>query len=617
MIAQPKLEPSTTEAWIEAVNQRAGSARKAGSAERPAHGRETVWVEVPADEVGEALMQAWAVNGIDHLFFSSGSDIGWFQECAVKLRTLGRPTPRIITMLHENTNLNAALGYAMVSHRPALTAAHIDLGVMNYGAAIHSATHGRYPVMMTSGKPPNSYGGTTHHGDRDQSALWRGDMSDYGQIVRPYVKWDHDLRTTDNPGLIVSRALQVCMSEPTGPVYLSIPRDVAMMPIKGARFPTVAQLGVPLAAAGDPDSIRQAAELLVNARNPLVISATSGRDPRAFQALVDLAELAGLPVSDASRERANFPTTHPLYEGGPAIDQADVIVVLEAFVPWIPGYQEPRPEAKIISIGIEPVQQRNVVYEFEADLRIAGSPAATLHALYEECDRLITAAKRQEIAGRKQRIGEASAARRAKIERDALAQANAKPISPAYAAYCLSKVMDEDSILLNDVVSNGADVNNHVMSTRPDSVYRSCSAAGGWGSGAALGAKLAAPDRFVALASGDGFFLYGVPYAALWAAAKYRAPYLAMVFQNRGYTTGTSHVARHYPEGYSAREGDYEGGMIDPPPDIAKLAESAGAAGENVHEPEQLLPALERAARTVREGTPAVVSVFTPPLGQR
>ena len=92
----------------------------------------------------------------------------------------------------------------MVAQRPALTAAHIDLGLMNYGSAIHTAAQGRYPVMMTSGKPPDSYGGSTGHGDRDQAALWRGDLADYGAIVRQYVKWDHELRTTDNPGLVVS-----------------------------------------------------------------------------------------------------------------------------------------------------------------------------------------------------------------------------------------------------------------------------------------------------------------------------------------------------------------------------------------------------------------------------
>src|SRR5207248_6774638 len=115
-------------------------------------------------------------------------------------------------------------------------------------------------------------------------------------------------------------------------------------------------------------------------------------------------------------------------------------------------------------------------------------------------------------------------------------------------------------------------------------------------------------------ATGDGFFLYGVPYAALWAAAKYKAPYLTVVFQNRAYSTGTIHIGRHYPEGYSFRENDFEGGEIDPPVDLAKLAEASNAYGENVSDPEELLPALTRAYQLVREGTPSLLAVpVTPP----
>jgi acetolactate synthase-1/2/3 large subunit len=615
VLTEPRLAPSSTAHYVKEVAERARAAHRPGAMARPASGRETTWVEVPADEVGEALMQAWAVNGVDYLFFSSGSDIGWLQEAAVKLRALGRPTPRIITMLHENTNLHAACGYAMVAHRPAITAAHIELGTMNYGAAVHSAFHGRNPVMLTSGKSPNSYGGTAR-GDRDQAALWRGDFPDYGSIVRQFVKWDHDLRATDSPGLMISRGLQLTMTEPTGPTYLSIPRDVGMRPIQGDRFPTVAQLGIPDAPAGDADAIRQAADLLLRADQALVISQALGRDPRAFDLMVDLAELLGLPFMDANRDKANFPNDHPLYGTGPKLQEADLILVIEALVPWIPGYDEPAPEAKLIAIGIDPTFSRQLHNEFPADLRISGSVATILHQLYVEVDRLLTARDRQAIAERKERLTAAASARRARLEQTALSQQNKRPISPTYTSYALGQVLgDGDHLFLNDSVTSGTDLANYVLNTKPNSAFKSGSAAGGWGIGAALGAKLAAPDKLVVLAAGDGFFLYGVPYASLWAAAKYDAPFVSVVFQNLGYSTGVNRVAEKYPEGYSVREHDFEGGMIDPPPDLAKMAESVGCAGENVSEPEDLVPALERAVRTVRDGTPAVIAVRTTPLG--
>ena len=613
MLTLPTLEASPTLTYLDEVTRRARAAHQPDSVSRAPGEREKLWVEVPADEVGEALMQAWAVNGVDYLFFSSGSDLGWFQETAVKLKALGRPTPRIITMLHENTNLNAATGYAGAGHRPSLTAAHIDLGLMNYGAAIMSAARGNFPVMMTSGKSPNSYGSLHAPGGRDQAALFRGDMPDYGSIVRNYVKWDHELKVTDTPGLVISRALQIGMTQPLGPSYMAIPRDVAMRPIQGSRFPTVAQLGIPEPPAGDPDAIHRAAQLLLDADNPLVLVQRGASDPRAFDCLIALAELLGLPISDG-QETANFPTDHPLYEGGPKLSEADVILAIEAFIPWIPGFEEPAAEAKVIGIGVDPIFSKTINHEFESELLISGGVARILHQLYEEADRLLTSRRRDAIAERTARISARSAARRQRAIDDARAQANQTPISGAYAAWCLGQVLEDDTVMLPDSVTNGQDLKNHVRISQPDTVFKAASAAGGWGTGAALGVKLAKPDKFVVHASGDGFFLYGVPYASLWASARYNAPFLTLVFQNRAYSTGTTAVARHYPEGYSVKENEFEGGTFDPPVDLAKLAEASGAHGENVTDPAQVLPALQRAAKMVREGTPALVSVEVKPL---
>lgn len=616
MLTQRAAETSAIASYLQTVRQRAEGAHTPGAVARPASGRDAQFVEVAADELGEVLMQAWAINGVDYVFFSSGSDIMWYQESAVKLRSLGRPTPQLVTMLHEYANLSAACGYAMVARRPAVTAVHVELGTLNYGGAIHNAWRGGYPVLMTSGKTPNSYGGTAK-GDRDQWVFWGQDLTDYGAIVRQYVKWDHDLRTTDNPGLIASRALQMTMSEPWGPAYLSIPRDVAMLPVQGARFPSVAQLGIPEPPAGDPDAIRQAARWLVDAERPLVISQQLGRDPAAVPKLVQLAELLGLPFSDPRRERMNFPTNHPLYEGGPKLEEADVVLALEATVPWLPGYFEPSRDAKVIAVGLDPVASRHLHYEFTADVRIEGNPSTVLDQLLVEAERLLTAARRQAIAARKEASAAASRARRERLDRQAQSLAGRRPIAPAYLSFELGQVLPEGAILLDEAVTNSANVMNHFRATEPGTFFRSGGASGGWAPGAAFGAKLAAPDRFVSLTSGDGFFLFGVPYAGLWSAVRQRAPYLAVVYQNMAYSTGTLALGRFYPEGYSIKQGEMEGGWIEPAPDLAKLAESVGAYGENVSEPEQVRPALERGVKMVEQGVPAVIAVRLPQLGKQ
>ena len=132
----------------------------------------------------------------------------------------------------------------MVREQPAATAAHVDVGTFNYGAGLHTAWRGSYPVLITAGAGPRAYPGSMR-GARGNSVQWVQEPRDQGEIVRQYTKIDHRLDHTDNPGLIVSRLLQVAMSEPRGPVYMTVPQEAAMLPLPGkTRFPTRDELGV-------------------------------------------------------------------------------------------------------------------------------------------------------------------------------------------------------------------------------------------------------------------------------------------------------------------------------------------------------------------------------------
>ena len=115
------------------------------------------WQDVPADNAGDAIVAALGAAGVEYLFFTSGSEIGFYQEALAKAHALGRPAPRIITVTHEHASLNAAIGYALVSGKPAVTAVHVDVGTMHHGGAVHTAMHANAPVVMTAGYPPTSY----------------------------------------------------------------------------------------------------------------------------------------------------------------------------------------------------------------------------------------------------------------------------------------------------------------------------------------------------------------------------------------------------------------------------------------------------------------------------
>ena len=118
------------------------------------------WVEVPADDNGDAMIAAMAEAGVEYIFFTSGSEIGFYQEAVAKAHAHGRKAPKLITVTHEHASLNAALGYAAVTGKPAVTAAHVDCGTQHYGGAVHTAFHSGLPVVITGGGSPTSYPGS-------------------------------------------------------------------------------------------------------------------------------------------------------------------------------------------------------------------------------------------------------------------------------------------------------------------------------------------------------------------------------------------------------------------------------------------------------------------------
>jgi len=240
----------------------------------------------------------------------------------------------LITVTHEAVAVYAALGTAMVRNQPAATAVHVDVGTLNYGGGIHTAWRGNYPVLITAGTRPRAYPGSMA-GARNSPVPWVQEPRDQGAIVRQYTKVDHRLKHQDNSGMMISRLLQIAMSEPKGPAYLTVPRETAMLKLLGKNyFPTRDELVIARLAWPDPADARRAAQWLIEARNPGIYSATAGRNPESVAEVVLLAELLALPVLDMDRlSRLNFPTAHELYGTGSEPKETDVLLMLEPLVP--------------------------------------------------------------------------------------------------------------------------------------------------------------------------------------------------------------------------------------------------------------------------------------------
>jgi acetolactate synthase-1/2/3 large subunit len=600
---------------------------EAGAPRSAAGPREEAWVRCAADEAGEVIVAALAAGGVDKLFFCSGSDIGFLQEAVAKARALGRPSPELITVMHESVALNAAVGYSVLTRCPAATAVHVEVGALSYGAALHTANAERAPVMMISGASARAYPGSAR-GARNNPINWVQERFDQRVLASGYAKWTFRLELQDNPGLVVSRGLQLALSEPMGPAFLSIPREVGMAAVDGGCFPSAGDLGIAIPPAPDPEVIDRLASWLASAERPLIIAGSSGRDPTTVPLLARVAELIGARVTGNGWQYAlNIAASHPLSDPSADVSEADVLLVVDNDLPWVanrtaefscgqpsPGTvptrdpKAPRVDCRVACVGLDPTAAHIPLLELSADLRICADPRRALSAIVDALEDRLDAHAREQA---KERIAVAAAAGLNRRRLDA-ARANEvatrRPIDPRWVAHTLSGCLDFEAVLLNESLSSSLLIDTYCMKDRPGSYLSPRGTGGGWGSGAALGVKLAAPERDVVLVSGDGFYAYGVPAAALWSAVRQGAGYVAVVLVNSRYSTGTSQHAALYPDGYSETAG-FPGGTFDPPPDFAAEAVAAGAFGITVSDPEDLQPALHRGLNEARDGRPAVVAV--------
>jgi acetolactate synthase-1/2/3 large subunit len=564
---------------------------------------------MPAEQAAEAMLASMKLNGIERVWFTSGTELAFLQEVPVKHQALGRPTPRIMTMTHENAALSAAAGETMITGKPSATAAHVECGMINAGGAIHNADRGHYPVLMMSGYPPSAETGSVP-GARDTGIQWYQQIPDQGQIVRQYMRWDHKLAGYDNPGTVITRALQVMLSEPQGPAYLAIPREVAMQPMDGARFPLLDQLPPVGSPVADRVLLRQAAQWLLSAERPVIAVSRLGRDPSAVPALVELAELLGAPVM-ADGYRLNIPADHPLASAGgfmaaPPAD-ADCLLVLDVLVPWSTTSYRPGRDVRIITLATDPIHRMTPIYEYPADLAIGGDAGKSVPLLLEELASLMTSEQRERCAARSERLHAEGRQRQAANIATAQAERDKGMITSTWLSYQVGHRLDPDTILISELVNTA-----HFNRTRPGTLFNAGGSSIGWAAPAAVGAKVAAPERDIVCCTGDGSWMFGNPQVVTWAAQFHKAPVLFIISNNRGYSTGTTGVIRSYPEGYAARAQDLTGGWFDPCPNYSGEAAASGAYGEKVTDPDEVGPAIQRGLAAVHGGVPAVLDMWLP-----
>ncbi len=574
---------------------------------------ERVQQAIPVETGAEELLATLWEQGVRYIFANLGTDYPALVEAFARARAHGYAVPTVIICQHEIMALSAAQAYAQVTRQPQAVFVHVDVGTANLGGTVHNAARGRVPVFIFAGQSPWTTRGEAL-GSRTNPVQFIQDAPDQAAIVRQYVKWAYEIKSPLTIRQVVQRGMQLARAEPAGPVYLMAAREplAARVERNGAtRRPADA---VPGPTLPDEAALQQAAEWLVRAERPLVVTAYLGRDPAAVPPLVALAERLALPVVEQSAYHLNFPRTHELHLGArvaPYLPQADVVFVIDHDVPWLPAVVNPSPQAKVIHLDIDPVKAGMQLVDIPADLRMQGTSALALPRLLALVEARLDAAAQARIDARRAWVAE----QREKL-RAARAAAQAPKdgqITAAMIAATLGRILSPSAIVLDESVSNAPWTLSLTARTEPGTYFGSGGSSLGWGVGAAVGAKLAAPDRDVVLCVGDGAFVFGEPTAAFWAARRYGVPFLAVIYNNVGWAAVKNAALDQYPEGFAQRANDFTASFA-PSSDLAMIAAAAGAYSERVSDPGELEAALERGLAETRRGRAAAIEVAIVPI---
>ncbi len=566
-----------------------------------------------------AFLEALAEAGVRYMFANLGSDHPGLIEALAQVRAEGRRAdlPELIICPHEMVALSAAHAYAAVSGEPQAVLVHVDAGTQNLGGAVHNAARGRIPVLIFAGAAPFTMDGELPAG-RNEFIHWLQDVRDQRGILRNYTKYDNEIRTGRNVKQLVFRALQIARSAPAGPVYLVGPRETMEEQIEP--YALEPGLYTPVApAALSPDVTADIATALARAGKPLVVTSYLGRDPAAVDELVQLAEALAIPVIEASPNHVNFPDSHPMHHGyhwhtstqNPLLAQADVILVADSDVPWIPAVNRPAADAVIYCIDSDPLKDQLPLWHVPARRFAAAASRvalAQINAFIRDnglVDDGVVAARRAENKA----IHDRQRAEWAEQEQPR----DDGAITPQYLTACVREALaGEEALVLVEAVTNYQAISRHMRANRPGSLIGSGASSLGWAGGGAVGAKLAAPDRTVVCLVGDGCYLFGVPSVAQWVSRRYQTPALTVIYNNRGWRAPKNSTLAVHPEGAAAAADDFNV-SFEPAADLPGIAAAAGGAfAANVTDPAELPGVLKEALAAVHGGRSAVVAAHLP-----
>ena len=608
------------------------AAQSARPATAPVAARETdPVVEVEAITTdrpgGDFMVDVLKSLNFEYIASNPGSSFRGVHESIVNYGN--NRMPEFITCCHEESAVAMAHAYFKAEGKPMAVLCHGTVGLQHAAMAIYNAYCDRVPVYILAG---NSLDATM----RRPGVEWAHSVQDAASMVRDFIKWDDTPVSLPHFAESAVRAYKIAMTPPMMPVLVVIDGGLQEDPIPAeiASRLRVPKLTVATPPQGDSGAVAEAARLLVNAQNPVIVADRLARTPAGIARLVELADTLQAPVVD-QHGRMNFPSRHALNQTESAsqlIANADVILGLELTDFWgtVSAFRDAlhrtsrsriQPGTRLISITAVDLYTKSNFQDFqrypEVDVAMAADAEATLPALTEACRRLVTDDRRRVFGERRQRLEQAHARAREASRVEASYAWDATPISTGrMAAEIWAQIRTEDWSLVSESGNSSGwafrlwDFDKHYQH-----LGDSGGAGVGYGAPAAVGGALAHKKhgRLSVNIQGDGDLLYAP--GVLWTAAHHQIPLLTVMHNNRAYHQEVMHIQRMANRHNRGITRAHIGTTIDNPNvDFAKIAQGMGVHAQGpITNPSELGPAIRRALDVVKRGEPSLIDVVTQP----
>jgi benzoylformate decarboxylase len=534
----------------------------------------------------DAFLELLAAAGVRHIFGNPGTTELPLNDALVDDRRF-----QYILGLQEVPLMAMADGFAMASRSLAVVNLHISCGLGNAMGMLYNAFREGTPLLVTAGQQDRRL-------KFEEPILW-GRMVD---VVRPWTKWAVEVERVEDLPTATRRAIQIALTPPTGPVFMSLPMDVQ----------TALAERLDLTPARPPDrrvrppleTLQQAAKVLLDAKHAAILVGSRVQEADAVEELVRLAETLGAPViseSGTTHGRLAFPCDHPLYAQGlplwspevrERLKEFDVLFVvgmdlLRQYVYYEPARAIPK-HIRLVHLDEDPYQLGK---NYPLEVGVIGDTKTGLAELDSILARQMTAPQKQAAAQRIEQFKKEHDAARQAAWRECDAQKNARPLSPLAFMAAIARVLPHDAAVVEEAVTTTSTMLERLGAFKNTSGHFGHRGwALGWGLGVAIGAKLAWPNRPVMAILGEGAAMYGIQ--GLWSAAHHRIPVTFVIANNAQYQILKIGAAGlQLPQ---ALAGKFVGlDITEPEIDMVALAKSLGVDALRVTEPDELSDVLK------------------------